>query len=219
MAAVFNTVKGLIENDIRVLVNYFTVTLPNAWNRAKDIATGVFNAIKDTLVSRFNAMVDFAGSIPGRIIGFFSNLGDRFRSVGGDIVQGIINGLNGAVGRLAGAAADMANRALDSAKHALGISSPSKVFEREVGMMAGEGMTRGLEKSMPSVSVSASKLASAAGTSAANTASAGAAGGGDMAALLAMVERLIAEVRRVAPGVGQELTGVQRAAMQVARAR
>lgn len=89
----------------------------------------------------------------------FSEIASAFKgqdwlSIGGNIIQGIGNGIRNGVGAIADAARSAAASALDAAKRFLGISSPSKRFRDEVGamMMAGAGI--GIEDNVPIAQVS-----------------------------------------------------------------
>lgn len=71
--------------------------------------------------------------------------------VGGNIIDGIKDGIGGAVGRLWNAAVNAAKTALAKIKSVLGIASPSKVFRDQVGKMIPEGMAIGIEANTDSV--------------------------------------------------------------------
>lgn len=68
--------------------------------------------------------------------------------LGSNIIQGIANGITGAVDWIVKAAENVGGAALAAIKGFLGISSPSKVMEDEVGLMMGEGAGIGWEKSI-----------------------------------------------------------------------
>lgn len=65
-------------------------------------------------------------------------------SIGTNILQGIANGIKGGVGAIADAAKSAAQSALDAAKNFLGIHSPSKVMEEEVGRWIPAGIAEGI---------------------------------------------------------------------------
>lgn len=73
-------------------------------------------------------------------------------SIGRGIMEGIRNGINQGLGWIRDAARNAAEAALRTAKSILGIRSPSKVFEREIGFNIGEGIKRGWQRSMMDVS-------------------------------------------------------------------
>lgn len=79
-------------------------------------------------------IVNELGKIPGRVV-----------SIGGDIVQGLVDGIMGAASTVTDALTGLASNALEAAKDFLGIGSPSKVFRREVGRWIPAGAALGVE--------------------------------------------------------------------------
>ena len=76
---------------------------------------------------------------------------DAFKKIdwlglGSNIISGIVKGIGGAAGRLFGKLRSLASDALGAAKKALGISSPSKVFEKEVGKNIMLGWAKGIDE-------------------------------------------------------------------------
>jgi hypothetical protein len=70
-------------------------------------------------------------------------------TIGGQIVQGIIDGASAAAGRLVSFMQNLAANALQAAKDALGISSPSKVMAEQVGEPVVQGIITGMESTLP----------------------------------------------------------------------
>lgn len=66
--------------------------------------------------------------------------------VGMNIIAGIAAGISGGVGSIISAARDAAKAALSAAKEALGIQSPSKEAEKQVGSPLAEGIGVGVRK-------------------------------------------------------------------------
>ena len=85
-----------------------------------------------------NAVTGALSSLPGRIV-----------SIGENIASGLARGIRNGIAWVADAARDIADRALNAAKNALGISSPSKVFEKEVGNWIPPGIGKGITRAMP----------------------------------------------------------------------
>lgn len=79
-------------------------------------------------------------------------------AIGTAIVDGISAGLSAAAGAIADAARAAAQAALDAAKGLLGIESPSKVFEMQVGYQMGAGMAVGLAGSAGLVDAAMSRM-------------------------------------------------------------
>lgn len=89
------------------------------------------------------------------------NIGDKWLTIGENIVLGIVHGVEHQAGHLYDSVKNMANTALHDVTSFLGISSPSKKFI-EVGMWSGEGAAVGVESKIARVAASARNLAKAA---------------------------------------------------------
>ena len=89
-------------------------------------------------------MMSFITSIPSRIMGVFSGAGSWLLSAGRNIIQGLINGITNAIGGAISAVKNAVSGIIDGAKSMLGIHSPSKVFDREIGRMIPAGLGRGV---------------------------------------------------------------------------
>lgn len=63
------------------------------WNELKDSVTNAVQQLRDGVSSRFQALVDYVSGIPGRIVGFFANLGRDLYNAGRNILQGLIDGI------------------------------------------------------------------------------------------------------------------------------
>lgn len=127
------------------------------WDRIKEAVASVRNWIVD----RWNDAVDFLRGIPGRIMGVFSGLADRLRGMGGDIIEGLINGIRAKAGAILSAVKNfIVDKIPGPIRSALGISSPSKLmmgFGRDVG----EGLALGIEGTGNRVAGAAGRLATA----------------------------------------------------------
>lgn len=67
-------------------------------------------------------------------------------TVGNNLAAGLASGIAGGKSSVINAAANLARRAIEAAKNALGIHSPSKVAEREVGQWYSKGVASGITK-------------------------------------------------------------------------
>ena len=93
----------------------------------------------------------------GALSAFRSAASDTY-SIGSNIVSGIQRGISGASGGLFSSLRSLASQALSSAKSALGISSPSKVFAKEVGQWIPAGIVEGIENNQSIVDQAMSDL-------------------------------------------------------------
>lgn len=99
--------------------------------------------------------------LPGNIAIALGDAGKAMISVGVDIINGLITGINKTAKLAAKAAVDAVSGAIDSAKDFLGISSPSKAFA-EIGKFSGQGLVRGLNSMNGAVAGAAASMAGAA---------------------------------------------------------
>lgn len=99
----------------------------------------------------------------GVVQGPFAGAAGWLVSAGGNIVQGLVQGIAGMVGSAARAAATLAQNVVTGAKAALGIQSPSKVF-REIGEFVGQGFELGIEDMQPRVAASVDAMIAAPST-------------------------------------------------------
>lgn len=131
--------------------------LASAWHGIASAASAVWNAIKTAIInpltSAWHSVTGIVGKI-GSAIGSglqsawntVSSIGSKFLSIGGDIISGIVSGIENAAGSLFSALGKIANDALKSAKSFLGIGSPSKEFAEQVGQWIPHGIAQGITK-------------------------------------------------------------------------
>ena len=112
--------------------------LQSGINMVKEIASGFINGIADVLQKVQRVIDDVKGKFENFDCG----------SVGGNIISGIANGIRNGVGSIVSAAKEAAQSAFDAAKNFLGISSPSKLMEKEVGRQISAGMAVGIVKNL-----------------------------------------------------------------------
>ena len=144
-------VQGIISNVPQILVAAAGVIAQFAAAVATNLPTILQKGIEiigELAAGIISAIPDLIRQIPQ----VFNQIKARFaafdwRSIGGDIIKGIANGITSAAGEIASAAKEAAQRALDAAKNALGIHSPSTVMEKQVGAMISAGIAVGIEKS------------------------------------------------------------------------
>lgn len=98
------------------------------------------------------AIPDLLAAIPGIISDICDSFTDfDWADIGKNIIDGIKNGIKNAASSIADAAKDAAKSALNGVKGLLGIHSPSRVFENEVGKMIDLGLAAGIEGNVSQV--------------------------------------------------------------------
>lgn len=129
IATFFAELPGKVWNFLVQTVNKVAAFALNLSKKAKEAAKGAFDAIVNTI-----------SQLPGKML-----------EIGKNIVEGLWNGINGAVGWLKDKIWSFASSVVDTIKNALGIQSPSKVFRDEVGVYMAQGIGVGFDKEMKSV--------------------------------------------------------------------
>lgn len=98
-----------------------------------------------------NGISSVAGKVADKLKSIGEDAWDAFCDInwfdlGSNVISGIVDGLRAGVDWIKDAARDVAQRAKDAAESLLGISSPSKVFRDEVGLMISKGLAIGIDK-------------------------------------------------------------------------
>ncbi|GAB2567523.1 phage tail protein [Leucobacter ruminantium] len=121
-------------------------------------ARSIWQSVAGAFQSGVNTAVSFVAGLPGQILSALSGAGSWLYSVGRDIVQGLINGVNEMVSSAIRAVENLGSSMVDRVKSFLGIASPSKVF-RQLGVWTGEGLVLGLDSQRTKVGASSERLA------------------------------------------------------------
>lgn len=142
VSGAINAVSGVISSVLNGISGIFS----SVWNGIKGAVSSAWSGITSAVSSGVSSMMNFITSIPSRIMGVFSGAGSWLLSAGKNIIQGLINGIKNAIGGAISAVKDAVGGIIDGAKSLLGIASPSKVFDREIGRMIPAGLGRGVSE-------------------------------------------------------------------------
>lgn len=142
VSGAINAVSGVISSVLSGISGIFS----SVWNGIKGAVSSAWSGITSVVNSGVSSMMNFITSIPSRIMGVFSGAGSWLLSAGQNIIQGLINGIKKAIGGAVSAVKDAVGGIIDGAKSLLGIASPSKVFDREIGRMIPAGLGRGVSE-------------------------------------------------------------------------
>jgi hypothetical protein len=96
--------------------------------------------------------------LPDQIMSVFKGAGDWLYNTGKNIVEGLIHGVESAIGWAVGQVKRAMGNILKGAKDALGISSPSKKFDEEVGQMLPHGVARGVLRAIGVAQAAVAKM-------------------------------------------------------------
>lgn len=177
VSSIWNSIKSLassvfnaIKNVITTIWNAVKSTTTSVWNSIKSTTTSIWNSIKSTITSILNAIKSAVSSgmnavkstmvnIMNSAKSALSGMVGAFTSVGRNIIQGVANGIRSGVSSVINAAVNAAKSALNAAKNALGIHSPSRVMEREVGRFIPDGLALGITANLSSVKNAVNEMA------------------------------------------------------------
>lgn len=142
VSSAINAVSSVISSVLNGISGIFS----SVWNGIRGAVSSAWSGITSAVSSGVGSMMSFITSIPSRIMGVFSGAGSWLLSAGKNIIQGLINGITNAIGGAISAVKNAVSGIIDGAKSMLGIHSPSKVFDREIGRMIPAGLGRGVSE-------------------------------------------------------------------------
>lgn len=155
---IVESLPEIISAAIDAVFGFLNTILENA----PQLIEGGLTLIGELLAGIISAVPDLIAQIP-KII---SDIIEKFEEtdwlkVGSNILGGIAKGIANGVGTVLKAAREAAQSALKAAKEALGIHSPSRIFEEQVGKMIDLGLAAGIENNINAVSDSMKELSQA----------------------------------------------------------
>lgn len=148
-------------NVARVLTGVVVPALNAVASLLRGDFTGAFNSMKTAVGNALGFVKDQILALPRIILNAVGNFGSLLVSAGGDLINGMINGIKQKAGSLAASAKEVVSGAISAAKSALGINSPSKVFF-VIGTQTGQGLVNGFNAMTSRVSDAAKDMAAAA---------------------------------------------------------
>jgi hypothetical protein len=103
------------------------------------VVSGAWNGITGAISSGVSSAVSFVSSLPGKILSALSGVGTFLVSVGSNMLEGLIGGVQAVAGRIAEALLAPIRNSVDAVKNFLGIHSPSRVTH-DAGRVLGENL-------------------------------------------------------------------------------
>lgn len=171
--SIFDTVVGPISDILGNIISKIAEWGTNMVNKAKEAATNfvnniittitslpekIYNTIK-TAISRVTtwgsemktAAVNGMKTLADGIVSALSGLPGQMVSIGTNLVKGIWNGIDDAVGWVLNKIKGFGSSIVEGIKDIFGINSPSKLMRDEVGKYLAEGIGVGFEDEMSAV--------------------------------------------------------------------
>ena len=120
--------------------NFFAQLPGNILGFLNSVITNVLTWVSQMGQQAANAATTFANNF----INGLASIPGQVASIGGNIVQGLVDGVTGAAGKLIDAVKGAVDDAVQAAKNLLGIKSPSRVF-RKIGQYSMQGAALGVD--------------------------------------------------------------------------
>jgi phage-related minor tail protein len=127
------------------IVNLFTVSIPDTFNKAVDWFKGIPGKILGALLSGKDKVTSFVPNLFGSIKTKFTST--NWGSLGKGIISGISSGVKSKAKELKDSVVGAAKGAFEKAKNYLDINSPSRLFKNQIGAQIGAGMAEGVKES------------------------------------------------------------------------
>lgn len=213
ITALWTWITGWFQLNIQLVQQHWGGLWESIKTALSDAWTSIVTRIEEAGASVAGALQAVWDSAVETVRGYIS----RFLELGGNIIQGVIDGIRNAAGGLIGALRDVIDNAIAAAMAALGISSPSKIFAGiGANMMTGlaQGIGDGVKVPVSAVTGAMGALVSGATAEPSFGAMAGTAAGGGMTVVLnltyapALSTASRADVERLMPLIRE---GAQRA--------
>lgn len=117
------------------------------WPTLLAILTGPIGLAVKLITDNWDKIRTTISNVFNNIRSLFSGWITSFREFGGDIIQGLINGVNSMIGNAVNAVKNVGTAIKNSIKSLFGIGSPSKVFA-EYGKNLMQGLANGIDDSV-----------------------------------------------------------------------
>lgn len=154
--AIKTTVTNVVEAVKTTVSNVFTNMKSSVTNTINDLKSsiesvfgGIKTAMSDAIETAKSNVVNAMTNAKNGMVDVFNGIGETFRDIGKNVIQGIINGIGDMVSSLYDSIKNALSGLVDKAKGELGISSPSKVFAKQIGRWIPPGIAKGFDDAMP----------------------------------------------------------------------
>ena len=143
----WNKATTAVSNMINSVVNWFKELPGRIWNWLVETVIKV----NQWGIDMINKGKQAASDLVTNIVDTIKNLPSKMLEIGKNIVQGIWNGITGMVSWLKDKISGFLGGIVDGVKGVLGIHSPSKVFNKEVGRFMAMGIGEGFDDNLGKV--------------------------------------------------------------------
>ena len=152
LQGIADNIGSVVASAVNIVTSFLDALgteLPRIVDAGFNMIINLINGIADAIDQNYQQLIDAGKHLMSVIIkaagAAITELWSDLSGFGANIVNGVIEGVKSGVGALKDAVKSAAGKALDAAKNFLGIHSPSKVFQDEVGKMIALGIAKGVE--------------------------------------------------------------------------
>ena len=143
----YNWVTQEVPKIINNIVDWFKKLPSKIWEWLTNTIDKIKTWISDMKAKGREGALNFFNSIVDKIKELPSKMGE----IAKNIVNGLVNGIKNSIGWVREQVGRFAKSILDGMKSALGIHSPSKLFEKEVGINIALGVSEGWQDALGKV--------------------------------------------------------------------
>lgn len=145
ISGVVGTVMGAISAVITAVMQAISGDWEGAWDTISGFLSGIWETMKSTVSGAIDGVIQFFIDLPGNILDALGDFGSLLVDVGGDLIDGLINGIKDAAGAVGDMLLGIVDDAIGGVLSFLGIASPSKLMA-EIGGYTMEGFTVGVDR-------------------------------------------------------------------------
>lgn len=145
ISGVVSTVMGAISAVITAVMQAVSGDWEGAWNTISGFLSGIWETMKSTVSGAIDGVIQFFIDLPGNILDALGDFGSLLVDAGGNLIDGLINGIKGAAGAVGDMLLGIVDDAIGGVLSFLGIASPSKLMA-EIGGYTMEGFTVGVDR-------------------------------------------------------------------------
>ena len=150
----FGVIKAVVSTHFAFIKNIFTTTFAVI----KSLVRGDINGVKTAIQNGMSQLGGIARNAMGQMLSAVLSIGARLRQAGGEIVQGLINGISDKIESAVAKVREMASRMKNAVTGFFDINSPSRVM-KQIGEWVSEGLAIGIAAKAPLAAKEAAKLA------------------------------------------------------------
>lgn len=160
---ILGLVQGIISNlpdMILAGVQIITQLLATITQHLPNILQEGITIVGELIAGLIASIPDIIRSVPKLIAGIVDTFTQYdWKSLGGSIIDGIVNGLKAAGSSIITAILDACSGAFEAVKNFFGIASPSKLMRDEIGRWIPAGIAEGIRENTKPLSVAMDELA------------------------------------------------------------